>query len=324
MKIKRQTKKQYYNRDKQCIICNKPTKTYNAKTCSKYCREVVTQLLVSLNAIYLQCSWCDKLVIRRPNKVRGHETNVHNTRKLAFCDKQCHNSFLRYVKHSNYRQDNSKTKKKNYGPNWSIVRNLKREASNYCCHDCGIHENEYGKQLSIHHIKPFVSFDTYQEANQLNNLVALCEPCHRKRHSGENSHHHFSEFGANYIGSMSTTYRNKLVLADLITGLYTYEEISKRRDISYERVKKMNTGLKVKSLTRGYEYPISRCADFHHKYHNRVVDIELLPRILNDILYSTKSYKEIADELGLKQHNVAAIARGELYNELHNYKTPMR
>lgn len=86
MKIKRQTKKQYYNRDKQCIICNKPTKTYNAKTCSKYCREVVTQLLVSLNAIYLQCSWCDKLVIRRPNKVRGHETNVHNTRKLAFCD----------------------------------------------------------------------------------------------------------------------------------------------------------------------------------------------------------------------------------------------
>ena len=34
--------------------------------------------------------------------------------------------------------------------------------------------------------------------------------------------------------------------------------------------------------------------------------------------------KEIADELGLKQHNVAAIARGELYNELHNYKTPMR
>ena len=62
----------------------------------------------------------------------------------------------------------------------------------------------------------------------------------------------------------------------------------------------------------------------NHKYHNRVVDIELLPRILNDILYSTKSYKEIADELGLKQHNVAAIARGELYNELHNYKTPMR
>lgn len=54
------------------------------------------------------------------------------------------------------------------------------------------------------------------------------------------------------------------------------------------------------------------------------MDIELLPRILNDILYSTKSYKEIADELGLKQHNVAAIARGELYNELHNYKTPMR
>ena len=32
----------------------------------------------------------------------------------------------------------------------------------------------------VHHKIPFRSFDTYISANQLSNLVTLCNPCHRK------------------------------------------------------------------------------------------------------------------------------------------------
>ena len=40
-------------------------------------------------------------------------------------------------------------------------------------------------QKSVHHIKLFIFHNDYKEANQLSNLISVCEPCHRKIHSGE-------------------------------------------------------------------------------------------------------------------------------------------
>lgn len=48
-------------------------------------------------------------------------------------------------------------------------------------------------ELSVHHIVPFISFDDYLEANKLDNLVSVCEPCHRKIHSGDNHPTKFKE-----------------------------------------------------------------------------------------------------------------------------------
>ncbi|RBW70653.1 hypothetical protein DS031_06135 [Bacillus taeanensis] len=75
-----------------------------------------------------------------------------------------------------------------YGPNWRSQRRKARERDYFTCQDCGITEEEFGQELSVHHIIPFRNFNgNWEKANQLSNLVALCEyPCHRKRHSKMN------------------------------------------------------------------------------------------------------------------------------------------
>ncbi len=72
-----------------------------------------------------------------------------------------------------------------YGPNWLSQRRLARERDQFNCQSCGITEEQYGKELSVHHIIPFRNFKgDWEKANELVNLICLCEyPCHRKRHS---------------------------------------------------------------------------------------------------------------------------------------------
>lgn len=72
-----------------------------------------------------------------------------------------------------------------YGPNWINQRRKARKRDNYTCQDCGITEEGYGRELSVHHKIPFRHFmGDWKRAINLSNLISLCEyPCHRKRHS---------------------------------------------------------------------------------------------------------------------------------------------
>ena len=59
-----------------------------------------------------------------------------------------------------------------YGDDWDKIRYLVYMRDHFTCQKCGIK----GIRLDVHHKIPFlISFD-----NSLNNLVALCRPCHRK------------------------------------------------------------------------------------------------------------------------------------------------
>lgn len=71
------------------------------------------------------------------------------------------------------------------GPNWYMQRNSARKRDNYHCQRCGKPEKELDRELDVHHIQPFRSFgyisgenENYLIANQLDNLVSLCRPCH--------------------------------------------------------------------------------------------------------------------------------------------------
>lgn len=72
-----------------------------------------------------------------------------------------------------------------YGSNWLSQRRKARKRDNYVCQMCGTSEEEYGQELSVHHIKKFRDCADYKEANQLANLTSLCEPCHRVVHSNQ-------------------------------------------------------------------------------------------------------------------------------------------
>ncbi len=65
-----------------------------------------------------------------------------------------------------------------YGPNWEQQKRLARQRDGYCCQLCGLPES--GKVHHVHHKIPFRLFSSFQEANQLDNLITLCASCHQK------------------------------------------------------------------------------------------------------------------------------------------------
>jgi len=66
----------------------------------------------------------------------------------------------------------------NYGPDWDAIRERARARDRYRCQTCGAPES--GKAHHVHHKIPFRTFPTYQQANELTNLVTLCLNCHRR------------------------------------------------------------------------------------------------------------------------------------------------
>ncbi len=65
-----------------------------------------------------------------------------------------------------------------YGPTWPRQRDLARARDGFRCQTCGTPEGE--KAHHVHHKIPFKMFDSVEQANQLANLITLCNSCHRK------------------------------------------------------------------------------------------------------------------------------------------------
>jgi 5-methylcytosine-specific restriction endonuclease McrA len=66
-----------------------------------------------------------------------------------------------------------------HGRNWARQRKKALGRDGFRCVTCGVSE-----PLVVHHIKPFMNFADYREANQLDNLKTLCRPCHgREEHA---------------------------------------------------------------------------------------------------------------------------------------------
>lgn len=74
-----------------------------------------------------------------------------------------------------------------YGENWQKVRAEVLERDDYKCQKCGLSNEEHKKRsdlwppwggLHVHHLVPFVEFDSKEEANKMKNLVSLCASCH--------------------------------------------------------------------------------------------------------------------------------------------------
>ena len=69
----------------------------------------------------------------------------------------------------------------NYGDSWTqTLKREVRERDDNKCQVCGVEKTEYGRELDVHHIVPFRKFglENHNEANKMENLVALCRSCH--------------------------------------------------------------------------------------------------------------------------------------------------
>lgn len=67
------------------------------------------------------------------------------------------------------------------GPNWWKVRQKARERADHTCEhpDCDVDRESLGRRLDVHHIVYYHGFDSYKEANDMDNLICLC-PTHHK------------------------------------------------------------------------------------------------------------------------------------------------
>lgn len=238
---------------KQCLSCNKDFEVpyYHRNSivsCSKYCSNRLITLR-KLKGIYLLCNMCDRLVYKERTKVK----------RKNFCSRECDNLYRKTVSSLNSPSKLLKDRKKYYGENWGVITRKVRLEQNYTCADCGISELEYGKALSVHHIIPFITFDTIEQANKRSNLVGVCEPCHRQRHSGEGHIRHLekSKLGANaysnFGGATSKQKKEAESIVKLLTETdLTLVEISKQIGVCYTTVRRIYKGQR---WTEYYDLP---------------------------------------------------------------------
>ncbi len=102
-------------------------------------------------------------------------------------------------------------------------------------------------------------FDNYKEANSLSNLISVCEPCHRKIHSGDNHPYKFDKSNIKneeIILNGGVLIEQELIAKEIVSLLLntdlTLSEISKRVKCSTTRVYRIYHGDRWNNL---YETP---------------------------------------------------------------------
>ena len=68
-----------------------------------------------------------------------------------------------------------------YGPDWSTLRETILLRDENTCQVCG--KSGDNNPLHVHHKKPLRGFPSFEEANQLDNLITLCFRCHNRAES---------------------------------------------------------------------------------------------------------------------------------------------
>ena len=124
--------------------------------------------------------WVDK--IKKTCPVCKKEFWVAPSNKLICCSSECGHKRRSKI----YRRENhwlwTGGKKHDYGPDWKQIARDIRKRDNWTCKVCGIYSkgrNGPVGALHVHHIKPLLSFNSYEEANHPSNLISLCKLCHR-------------------------------------------------------------------------------------------------------------------------------------------------
>jgi len=94
------------------------------------------------------------------------------------CSRECHSEWLtgRYTGEDNWSWKGGY--ENYYGDNWTEQRQKARERDNFECQACGMDESDYPRELSVHHITPVRKYDQPEDANELDNLITMCEQCH--------------------------------------------------------------------------------------------------------------------------------------------------
>jgi hypothetical protein len=133
-------------------------------------------------SIKTQCDFCKKDI-----EIKNHQ--LKRTKK-HFCSRKCcgqyKSKYLIGFKVYNFKGNHNRNLRDFRGPGWNFARKQALIRNNYTCQICGKHKNELGKNPDVHHKIPYKIFggSFYKEANKLENLMTLCNKCHKEYEEG--------------------------------------------------------------------------------------------------------------------------------------------
>ena len=158
---------------RNCIVCGKrflPIFIQRAKEgWGKYC-SMACYTKARASDTKIKCSYCGKEFIRK--------RYLLNKRKVKnyYCSTDCRNKANRGKNYDPKRIDYRD------GQFNKLAKKLRNEATE--CFDCKKRAEIY----RVHHKIPPWLFDNRKEAHERNNLVVLCDKCHKKRHKSTMSY----------------------------------------------------------------------------------------------------------------------------------------
>lgn len=157
-------------RTRACLHCNKAFETYNRQKrfCCKQCGKEYRK---ARSHVEKNCEVCNRpFLVPRSDK------------KAKYCSKKCMNIGNAKFGSSNPNWRGGGGYER--GPNWQEQANKARKRDNYKCLGCN--KVQSSRKLHAHHVVPYRNFNgDYLKANQLNNLVSLCQRCHNKVEHGK-------------------------------------------------------------------------------------------------------------------------------------------
>ena len=170
-----------YQNHYTCEICGKEFDNWNPRHyVRRFCDNCVSihKSDIFTNKIKTTCGYCGKEIEVIPSRFYSN--------KYCYCNVKCMTKHYADI----YTGENSPTwngGKYHYQGNWLKQAELCRERDNNCCQICGCTKEENdNKNMSVHHIKLYKSFEDPHKANQLDNLICLCHKCHTFVHSSSN------------------------------------------------------------------------------------------------------------------------------------------
>jgi 5-methylcytosine-specific restriction endonuclease McrA/predicted DNA-binding protein YlxM (UPF0122 family) len=242
------------------------------------------------------------------------------TSTKSYCSSKCKNISQSFL-HSPINDDLHTGRKKYYGPNWLHQRAKARARDQYTCqnHKCAITEKEYGKELSVHHITPFVYFRTYKDANHLDNLISLCEPCHRKIHVGENHALKFKPEKIVFLNEINKVRTQQFERAQtavflLLNTDMPLTEISKEVGISYSKIQAIYCGKRWKEL---YEIAPREVRPRAMTLAKNINCKEKLRKVVELLLSTDLTMREIIEDTGVSRTTLYRIYNGETNKDLY-------
>lgn len=172
---------------RRCEVCGSEFKDYPShekQTCSKECADELRASSLdgrntgSGESVELTCQNCGEQFVRWKSQAEAYENNL--------CSRECANEFHkgRFSGEDNAMWEGGWSPEP-FGDNWYEQREKALKRDSYQCQDCGLedgqHQQTFGHGLHVHHLTPRSEFDDLEEANKIDNLVVLCNPCHQRR-----------------------------------------------------------------------------------------------------------------------------------------------